>query len=36
MIGAPSDIIFELVQIQDKTFERRQQHLFTDLYISLE
>lgn len=36
MIGAPSDIVFELVEIQDKTFERRFDHLFTDLYITLE
>jgi len=36
MIGAPSDIVFELIEIQDKTFERRMNNLFTDLYITLE
>lgn len=36
MIGAPSDIVFELVEIQDKTFERRANNLFTDLHITLE
>ncbi len=36
MIGAPSDIVFELIEIQDKTFERRQNHLHTDMHITLE
>lgn len=36
MIGAPSDIVFELIEIQDKTFERRMNNLFTDLHITLE
>lgn len=36
MIGAPSDIVFELIEIEDKTFERRINSLFTDLHITLE
>lgn len=36
MIGAPSDIVFELIEIEDKIFERRVNNLFTDLYITLE
>jgi hypothetical protein len=36
MIGAPSDIVFELVEIRDKTFERRNEHLYINLDISLE
>jgi hypothetical protein len=36
MIGAPSDIVFELVEIQDKTFERIQENLHTNLFITLE
>jgi DnaJ-class molecular chaperone len=36
MIGAPSDIVFELIEIEDKTFERRINNLFTDLHITLE
>jgi hypothetical protein len=36
MLGAPSDIVFELVEIHHSTFERRQTNLFTDMYITLE
>lgn len=36
MIGAPSDIVFELIEIEDKIFERRVNNLFADLYITLE
>lgn len=36
MQGAPSDIVFELVQIEHPYFKRQGDHLYTDITISLE
>jgi len=36
MQGAPSDIVFELVEIEHPFLRREAEHLRTDLTISLE